>query len=215
MSAAKERLGQLMALAAERQWSPLARELCDLAIHWPADYPEAMRAPMAMLFQTALREADGATQAELAGRLSRQSAPPLALMNVLYLAAPAPLRREILMRNEMEPGEVPVLEADSEAILAAARDGTRDFAAALGFAGIPYRIAQTILADPVGEPLAVLCRGLGFDRAIFSALALLRGAATTPLAVFDTVAPRAAARLVQSWRRGEDQTVPHRVAAAE
>ena len=37
-----------------------------------------------------------------------------------------------------------------------------------------------------GEPLAVLCRGVGLDRASFSAIALLRGAAGLPLAVFDT-----------------------------
>lgn len=216
MASAKERLAQLVALAAERRWSPLARELGDLVLYWPSDWPEAMRPPVLVLFETALREADGETQTLLAGRMAGHTGIPLKLMNVLYLAAPAPQRREILLRNEIE-GEAPVpVTIDASAILGAARNKAGDFAGTLArLAAIPRRIVGAVLADPGGEPLAVLCRGLGLDRASFSAIALLRGAPTVPLSVFDTVAPKAAALVVQSWRKAGEDAGQERFAAAE
>lgn len=215
MVEAKERLGQLLALAAERRWSPLARELCDLILYWPLGWPEAMRAPVAALFETALREADDETQAVLAGRMAGQSAIALKLLNVLYLAAPAPLRREILMRNELEgPAPVP-FTLDRTALLQAARARQTDFTGTLArLCCITRRIAIAVLADPTGEALAVLCAGTGLDRAAFSAIALLRGPAGLPLTVFDTVAPKAAALIVADWRKQGADTNP-RIAAAE
>jgi hypothetical protein len=216
MPSAKERLGQLVALAAERRWSPLARELCDLALYWPADWPEAMHLPVMTLFETALREADCDTQALLAGRMAGQASLPLKLMNVLYLAAAAPLRREILMRNEIE-GEMPEpVAVDGAAILAAARSKQGDFTGTLArLAQVPRAVISEVFADASGEPLAVLVRGLGLSRAVFSALVLLRGSETMPLAVFDTVAPKAAALVVASWRKSVEHTLPDHVAAAE
>ena len=216
MLGAKERLGQLLGLAAERRWSPLARELGDLVLYWPSDYPDAMRPPVVALFETALREADGETQSLMAGRMAGRSDIPLKLMNVLYLAAPAPLRREILMRNELEGETATALMVDGPAILAATRTKSGDFTATLArLTGLPRRVATAILTDPSGEPLAVLCRGTGLDRASFSAIALLRGAEGMPLAVFDTVAPKAAAQLVADWRKTSDYAMQGRIRAAE
>jgi hypothetical protein len=216
MADAKERLIQLLALAAERRWSPLARELCDLILYWPSDWHDAMRAPVVALFETALREADGETQTVLAGRMAGHADIPLKLMNVLYLAAPAPLRREILMRNELEGPEPEPLPVDHTAVLVAARNRQGDFQGTLArLCGIPRRTLSLVLGDTGGEPLAVLCRGLGLDRASFSAIALLRGAPDLPLAVFDTVAPKAAALLVHAWRHPVAETQPDHIQAAE
>lgn len=200
MLGAKERLGQLLALAAERRWTPLARELCDLTLYWPSDYPDAMRAPVAALFETALRQCDDAARTELTSRLAGHPGIPLRVLNVLYLSAPAPLRREILMRNELE-GPALQESVDAEAVLGAARKGARDFAAALSdSAAVPYDVARAVLNDLSGEALAVLCRGLGLNRAVFSAIALLRTSEPLPLDAFDKVPGHAAACLVHSWR---------------
>jgi hypothetical protein len=211
MADARERLIQLLGLAAERRWSPLARELCDLVLYWPSDWHDTMRAPV-----IALREADSETQAVLAGRMAGHADIPLKLMNVLYLAAPGPLRREILMRNELEGATPEPLPVDRTAVLAAARNRQGDFLGTLArLSAIPRRTLSLVLGDAGGEPLAVLCRGLGLDRASFSAVALLRGAPDLPLAVFDTVAPKAAALLVHDWRKTSADTQPEHVAAAE
>jgi hypothetical protein len=216
MADAKERLIQLLALAAERRWSPLARELCDLILYWPADWHEEMRPPVAALFETALREADDETQTVLAGRMAGHADVPLALMNVLYLAAPAPLRREILMRNELEGPDMKPLAIDRAAVLVAARARQGDFAGTLArLGGIPRRTLSLVFGDPGGEPLAVLCRGLALDRASFSAIALLRGAPDLPLAVFDSVAPKAATLLVHAWHHHTAGTQPEHIQAAE
>lgn len=203
MVAAKEQLGHLLVLVAERRWTQLSCELADLILSWPEDGPEAMREPMLALFETALREADNQTQAELAPRFAGRSDIPLKILNLFYLTAPAPLRREILLRNGMEDGEPAATSpADGPLILAAARNGARDFLSAFAVgAGVPRRIAQAVLSDPSGEALAVLCCGRGLDRATFSAIALLKGPRDLPLAVFDSIAPKAAARLVHDWRR--------------
>jgi hypothetical protein len=216
MTSPKERLEQLLALAAERQWSPLSRELGDLVLYWPADWPDAMRTPVLALFETALREADGETRTVLATRMAGRNDVALKVMNALYLAAPAAVRREILMRNEIE-GEAPLpTMVDTAALLEAARNRSGDFTGSLSrLAGLPRAVAVAILTDASGEPLAVLCRGLGLDRASFSAMALLRGAEGTALSVFDSVAPKAAALLVQAWRKANAETVPEHVVAAE
>ncbi len=216
MVAAKEQLGHLLVLVAERRWTQLSCELADLVLAWPEDGPEAMREPMLALFETALREADDQTQAELAPRFAGRGDIPLKVLNLLYLAAPAPLRREILLRNALEQGETPLpAAADGALILSAARNGARDFLSAFAVgAGVPRRIAQAVLSDASGEALAVLCRGRGLDRATFSAIALLKGPRDLPLTVFDTVAPQAAAPLVAAWRRTATPLHAH-VQAAE
>lgn len=213
---AKERLGQLLALAAERRWSPLARELCDLMLYWPPGWPEAMRAPVAALFETALREADDETQSVLAERLAGQATIPLKVMNQVYLAAPAPLRREILMRNELEGPAPDAFTLDRPALLAAARARQGDFTGTFArLGGFSRRIAAAVLSDSTGEALAVVCRGGELDRAAFSAIALLRAPAEVPLPVYDSVAPKAAALICADWRKASADTAPETIAAAE
>jgi hypothetical protein len=108
------------------------------------------------------------------------------------------------------------MTVDGPAILAAARTKSGDFTGTLArLTGLPHRVVMAILTDPSGEPLAVLCRGTNLDRASFSALALLRGAAGLPLAVFDTVAPKAAAHLVTDWRKPSEAAPHGAIRAAE
>jgi hypothetical protein len=214
--AAKERLDQLLQLAAQARWPLLARELTDLMLAWPPDYPAGMQAPVEALLEIALRQSGDDTQAELALRLKGHPGLPLKLLNLLYLAAPAPLRREILMRNELEADGLEEAHADADALLAAARGGNRDFARALGEClAIPQGIAAAILGDATGEALAVLCRGAGIDRATFSAVALLCGAKDMPLAAYDSVPGHAATRLVHFWRAQTTAPSSERIRAAE
>jgi hypothetical protein len=214
MPSAKERLGQLLALAAERRWTALARELSELVLEWPADYPQSMHAPVLALLERAARECDDGTRAELAAHMGGHPELPLRLLNELYLAAPAPLRREILMRNELErDGDESGPPAELATLLLAARNGTRDFAGMLSTTlAIPRETAQAILRDTSGEPLAVLCRGVGFDRAMFSAIALLQGSDGLSLSVFDSVPDHAAHRLTRQWR--SHHVAPHFEATA-
>ena len=215
MPSAKERLGQLLALAAERRWTALARELAELALDWPADYPQSMRVPVLALLEWAARECDEGSRAEIVAHMGGHPELPLRLLNGLYLAAPAPLRREILMRNELERDDDETgPPADPAALLSAARNGTRDFAGTLSATcAIAKTTAQAILSDASGEALAVLCRGAGLDRATFSALALLRGPHDMPLSVFDTVPDHAAHRLIRHWR--VDHPFSGQICAAE
>jgi len=216
MTGAKERLAQLLALAAERRWEALVHELSCLVRDWPGDYPQSMRSPVLALFAWALRECDGETRAAVATEMGGHPEVPLHLLNELYLAAPAPLRREILMRNQLErEDDEPSVPADAASLLSALRSGGRDFAAMLGsVCAIPHDIAQAILSDASGEPLAVLCRGAALDRAVFSAVALLHAPQSLPLDVYDTVPEHAARRLTGQWRSHHDAP-PLQAAAAE
>jgi hypothetical protein len=208
MPTAKERLCHLLELAEEgpAQRTALVGELADLLLDWSGDCPEAMRAPVVALLEKTVRETDDGTRAKLAARLGGHSELPLGLVNEFYLSAPARVRREILMRNELAGGEAGDTAAPDAAVLvAAARDArVRDFTERLGSAfGIAPRTAETILSDASGEALAVLCKGAHLDRAAFSALALLKGAhpndTQVQLAAFDTVPQHAAERLARTW----------------
>jgi len=220
MSSAKERLGRLLTLAAEARWAPLARELADIVLDWPPDFSFSMREPLTALLDQFLRGADRATRAELARRIGGHPELPLHLLNELYLVAPAPVRREILLRNELEPDDAEaarIAAADATALLAIARQPAgRDFASALEAAfGIPHHTAREILDDTSGEPLAVLCRGAGIDRAIYSAVVLLKGPSAIPLSIFDTVPQHAAERLVRHWRARARPSETEAIKAAE
>ena len=219
MPTAKERLSHLLVLASEgaAQRAALLGELADLVLNWPPDCPEAMRPPVLALLDVTVRETDDETRSRLAARLGGHGELPLSLVNEFYLSAPARVRREILTRNQFardDETDGNMAAADARALLAAARDAAiRDFAGTFGCTiGIPRQIAQTILSDTSGEPLAVLCKGAQLDRATFSALVLLKSAAgETQLAVFDTVPQHAAERLTRHWRA---QAPKHQQAAA-
>ena len=218
MPAVKERLSRLLMLASERRWTALADTLAGLAFDWPADFPEVLRPTVKALLLHAVRETDAETRRRLAARLGGHGDLPLTLLLELYLEAPAPVRREILMRSELESGEEYESEAaDAAMLLAAARqDSVRDFAAFMcGAFHLSRHIAEAILVDASGEPLAVLCRGAGIDRATFTALALLRGAQDLPLAAYDTVPDRAAKRITSYWRSQAVLPYPEHIQAAE
>ena len=207
MPTAKERLTHLLALAGEgSQRAALAGELADLLLDWPSDFPEAMRAPVVALLEKTARETDDGTRAKLAARLGGHGELPLDLVNEFYLSAPARVRREILMRNELAGEQAgDTAAADAGVLVAVARDGkVHDFTERFGsIFGIAPHTAETILSDISGEALAVLCKGAHLDRAAFSALALLKGTdtgdASARLSVFDTVPQHAAERLTRHW----------------
>jgi hypothetical protein len=209
MPSAKDRLAHLLTLAGEGQAARvfLLGELADLLLDWPEDCPEAMRPPVLALFERLVREADEECRAQLAGRFGGHSDLPLTLVNEFFLSAPAPLRREILMRNEAANEAAPVeAPANPAALIAAARDkAVRDFC---GRAAREFHIAAdtagAIFADSTGEALAVLCKGAHLDRAAFSALAILRSAGGTELerglSSYDGVPQRGAERLTHHWQ---------------
>ena len=224
MPTAKDRLCHLLLLAEEgpAQRTALAGELADLLLGWPGDWPEAMRAPVVALLEKTLRETGDATRAKLAARLGGHGELPLDLVNEFYLAAPARVRREILLRNEMAGDEAgDTATPDAGILVAAARDAkVHDFAERFGSAfAIAPDTAQSILSDESGEAMAVLCKGAHLDRADFSALTLLEGAEHgDPLArlcVYDTVPQRAAERLTRHWRVQAGQAQLDRAHAAE
>ena len=209
MPTAKERLSHLLELAEEgpAQRTALVGDLADLLLDWPPDWPEAMRPPVAALLEKTACETDDATRAKLAARLGGHGELPLDLINEFYLSAPARVRREILMRNELAGGDdADTAAPDATALLRAARDArVRDFAERFGSAfGIAPQTVQAILADTTAEALAVLCKGAHLDRAMFSALTLLKGAYANDtqarLAAFDTVPQHAAERLTFYWQ---------------
>ena len=224
MPSAKERLCHLLLLAEEgpARRAALAGELADLLLDWPGDCPAALRPPVVALLEKTVRETDDDTRARLAARLGGHGELPLGLVNEFYLSAPARVRREILMRNELAGGDGDNMAAPNAAFLvAAARDAkTHDFIERFGAAfAIAPRTAQTILSDSSGEALAVLCKGAHLDRASFSALALLKGAhgadRQAQLAAFDTVPQHAAERLTQHWRWHTAQAPLEHAHAAE
>ena len=207
MPTAKERLSHLLVLASEgpAQRASLAGELADLLLDWPTDCPPSMRTPLVSLFSMTVREADAQTRAKLAARLGGHGELPLDLVNEFYLYAPAPVRREILTRNELTGDtDEDVAAPDAVKLLSAAR-GTMngEFAERFGASlGIAPQTAEAILADATAEALAVLCKGSHLDRAMFSALAILkgRGDVGAQLSVYDSVPQHAAERLTRFWQ---------------
>ena len=209
MPTAKERLSHLLVLASEgpAQRASLAGELADLLLDWPQDCPAAMRTPLVSLFSMTVREADSQTRAKLAARLGGHGELPLDLVNEFYLYAPAPVRREILTRNELAgDADEDVAAPDAVKLLSAARNTMNgEFAEHFGASmGIAPQTAMAILADASAEALAVLCKGAHLDRAMFSALTILKGRspsdAAAQLSVYDSVPQHAAERLTRFWQ---------------
>ncbi len=205
MPTAKERLSHLLVLASEgpAQRAPLAGELADLLLDWPTDCPPSMRTPLVALFSMTVREADAQTRAKLAARLGGHGELPLDLVNEFYLYAPPPVRREILTRNELAgDADEDIAAPDAATLLSAARNTMNGaFAERFGASlGIAPQTAQAILADTSAEALAVLCKGAHLDRAMFSALTILKGCSGAQLSVYDSVPQHAAERLTRFWQ---------------
>jgi hypothetical protein len=221
MATPKERLSHLLELAAQgpQQRAALAGEVADLLLDWPAQYPGAMRVTFEALLEKIAREMDISARSALAVRFEESSDAPLTLLNEFFLGAPPAMKDAILARNDAGTGAV-FAQIDEQALLATAR-ARGDFAAAMArHAGIPEATAAEIMYDNSGRALASLCKGAGFSRATFSALALLIGPARgahenfTLLSVYDRVPANGAARLLAVWRgRQNDTTDAHEAAA--
>src|SRR6185312_10593966 len=177
----RERLNHLLDLAARgpEGRAALLDDLAELLVDWPADYVQAMRAPFEALFEKTARETDAKGRAAVAAKLAGHDELPVALLNEFFLDASAPLRAEILERNEAldAEGETAPARADGQALVSAARRTMNGafadvFATALS---LPRALAQAILDDASGQALAVACKGAGLDRAAYSAVALIAG----------------------------------------
>ena len=64
---ASQKLSHLLQLADQGPGlrAALAEEVADLLVHWPADYPQTMRAICETLLAKAARDVDAATRARL------------------------------------------------------------------------------------------------------------------------------------------------------
>lgn len=180
--AASQKLSHLLQLADQGPAlrAALAEEVAELLVAWPSDYPQSMRPVCEALLARAAHDLDAATRARVQQMLS--SHPELS--------------RRLLPRG-LEP------------VIAAARTGDNAASALAQSLGVSGVRAQKILADESGAMLAVACKGAGFDRAAFSALALLlhpahdRGHAFALLDAFDAITASEAARALNSWRQGQ------------
>jgi hypothetical protein len=180
--AASQKLSHLLQLADQGPTlrAALAEEVAELLASWPSDYPESMRPVCEALLAKAAHDLDAATRARVQQILS--SHPELS-------------RR--------------LLPCGLEPVIAAARAGGNAASALAQSLGVGGGRAQQILADESGAMLAVACKGAGFDRAAFSALALLthpshdRGHAFALLDAFDTITVSEAVYTLNRWRQGQ------------
>ncbi|NWG47348.1 MAG: DUF2336 domain-containing protein [Alphaproteobacteria bacterium] len=145
---------------------------------------------------------------------------PLSLMNRLFLAARSGERRFILEQNRAEledapPAALPSIAEtrrrrlrDAYLIDLLRQEAEAGFVVALSeVAGLPRADTARIVADPGFEPLIILGRASGMDRASVSNIALLLGGADRlglaevhrRLGLFDEVSPRVAGRLLTDW----------------
>lgn len=224
---ARERLTRLVELAgrdgAEARRA-LAGELADLLLGWPSIYPRGMREPFEALLEKTIRDVGADARASLAERFGASEDAPLSILNLLVFDAPPETRRAILERNaaaaEKAPGlsRIPINET---ALLAAARAAPiADLASVLApRLGIPLEIAQQILDDRSAAMLALLSKGAGLRRPVFSALVVLAWPHATSeesyrrLAGYDDV-PEAGARALFSFWRLQQQALPTESQAA-
>jgi hypothetical protein len=204
MRTPKERLSHLLELAAkgQEQRATLAGEVAELLHDWPATYPLAMRTSFEALLEKIAREVDAAGRRELARRFEGRSDASLVLLNELFFAASAAMKDQILARNDAHAVSG-VATIDGAALLAAARSHS-DFSAALAStAAIPRLIAADIMADTSCRSLAVVMKGAGLQRPIYSGICVL--ALPSPdifaaLSVYDRVPTNGAAGLLAFWR---------------
>jgi hypothetical protein len=205
--APRERLNHLLELAAQGPAGRVAllNDLADLLLDWPADYAQAMRAPFEALLEKTAQEVDAPVRAAIAPRLEGHEELPVSLLNEFFLEAPCKLRARILALNDvMDADASGNVSVDAAQLLDAARTLNGTFGVAFAkMLSLPETTAKEILGDPSGEPLAVACKGVGLDRATFSAITLLVARdsnVATRLAAFDQVPQSAAERLSAFWR---------------
>lgn len=185
--AASDKLSHLLQLADRGPGlrAALAEDVAELLIEWQPDYPESMRAICEALLAEAVRNVDAPTRARLRVRLYNH--PELA--------------QRVLPR-----------ESKTQNLIEAARGGENLSAILAESLGVDDAKVREILDDRTGSALAVACKGAHFDRATFSALALLihpapdRRRAFALLDSFDAVPISEATRLLRGWRTGETHT---------
>jgi hypothetical protein len=209
----RERLNRLVELAAQTDLAArrvLVDGLADLLLDWPESYPAAMREPFEALLEKSLRDVDFRVRAALAERFVERADAPLHLLNLLVFDAAPEIKSAILMRNALRFERSPsaAVIVDEAALLAAARASSAD-ALANGLASrlhIPVETMTQIVADRSAWMLATLCKGAGFRRATFSAVAILAEASASQdesyrrLAAYDAVPQDGAAALLAFWR---------------
>ena len=177
---ASQKLSHLLQLADQGPGlrAALAEEVADLLIHWPADYPPAMRGICESLLAKAARDVDADTRARLRVQLYCDLA----------------LSHRVLPR-----------ESAAQNLVAAARDGNLSAVLAVSL-GVEPSMARQILEDETGAALAVACKGAQINRAAFSALAILsrrgrdRDGIYAVLDAFDAVPLSEATRVLRGWR---------------
>lgn len=184
----------------------LAFELAHVLQDWPDDVPAPRRTQIVLLLEKIFLRLDRPTRQALAGRLGRDASIPLSLSAILFLDAPRPVRDVILARHASLEIDCKPAAVDGAALIRAARDYSAGrFAQELGrTSGFPLFAATRLLDDVSGECLAIVCRGLGLPRLVFSTIAVLGDvslkSAERKLALYDEVAEQPAKGLVQSWR---------------
>lgn len=215
MRTAKERLSHLLELAAKdaAERAALAGEVANLLHDWPPAYPAAMRASFEALLEKIAREVDEAGRRDLARRFEASGDAPLSLLNELFLSSSDAMRDEILRRNDAHARSA-VARVDGAMLLAAARK-RGDFPSVLAHAAaVPRSISAKITADVSGRSLAVVVKGAGLERPIYSGICILTMAAPfAALSVYDYVPPNGAANLLTFWRAKLDTSLGHDAAA--
>ncbi len=211
---AKQRLNRLVNLAAQsgsQARQKLVGELADLLLAWPPNYPADMREPFEALLEKALRDVDRPTRATLAQRFSSTAEVPTGILNLLIFDASPDVKTAILSRNvpaDARKSKAPTMRPDETNLAAAVRQtAVSDMPALLGTRfGLGENIAELILSDRSAYCLAVLCKGAGVQRAIFSTLALLAQPDAEyedmrrRLAAYEAVPRQGAEAIVEFWR---------------
>ncbi|MGD0190625.1 MAG: DUF2336 domain-containing protein [Rhizomicrobium sp.] len=208
---ARERLTQLIDLAsgeAPGDWCGLARELADVLVDWPEDYPAHMRPSFALLLEKIASHLEAQTRTEIGERLAHIDTTPPALLNEFFFDCGREGRDMILARVAQSAGsavdDAPTV--DEPMLVKAARDYPPDiflhtFAR---LTGVPAATGTRAIGDGSGEGLAILCKGARVSRSTFSTIVLLTdaslGSAEHKLEAFDSVSDDSSATMVQFWR---------------
>jgi hypothetical protein len=208
---ARERLTQLIDLAsgeAPKDRCVLARELVDVLVDWPADYPAHMRPSFALLLEKIAPHLEPHARGEIGERLAHVESVPLPLLNEFFFDCGREGRDMVLVRTMQSVGSIDrdELPVDERTLVKAARDYPQDiFAHTFArLACVPVTVVSRALDDASGEGLAILCRGARMSRTAFSTIVLLTDAsldsAERKLDAFDAAPEDSSAKMVRFWR---------------